>query len=241
MISEAYRKRIKKGIYWQLPLTLVEGCTAKSPACKNCWLSNEYSRFFKDKDFSSIMLRSDRLEVPLKKKSQCVFAVWSDLFHEKVPDWYIIDALKMMIENDRHAYYVLTKRPERISKLDLLFAEKSNNIYLGTTAENQEMADLRIPELLKSKMQFKMLSVEPMLGPVSIEKYAKSLKLVICGSESGAGYRETKIEWVRALRDECVAHNVMFFLKQLRVGKFLIKAPILDGRQWLQLPGLLMM
>ncbi|HEG43358.1 MAG TPA: phage Gp37/Gp68 family protein [Phycisphaerales bacterium] len=45
------------------------------------------------------------------------------------------------------------------------------NVWLGTTAENQEMANLRIPELLKCPAAKRFVSVEPMLGAVDLTKY----------------------------------------------------------------------
>ena len=46
------------------------------------------------------------------------------------------------------------------------------NVWLGTTAENQEMADLRIPELLECPAAKRFVSVEPMLGAVDLTKIA---------------------------------------------------------------------
>lgn len=41
---------------------------------------------------------------------------------------------------------------------------------------------------------------------------------VIVGCESGPHRRETKLEWVRDLRDQCAAAGVAFFVKQLEIG-----------------------
>ena len=38
MTSQA---RINRGLYWQRALTLVEGCTPKSPGCLNCWSAQQ--------------------------------------------------------------------------------------------------------------------------------------------------------------------------------------------------------
>lgn len=42
------------------------------------------------------------------------------------------------------------------------------NVWLGVTAENQEQADARIPDLLATPAAKRLVSVEPMLGPVSL-------------------------------------------------------------------------
>ena len=72
---------------------------------------------------------------------------------------------------------------------------------------------------------------------------------VICGGESGPNARPMHQEWVRSLRDQCVAAGVPFFFKQwgewapdpisgigmIRVGKKRA-GRILDGREWSEVP-----
>jgi protein gp37 len=62
------------------------------------------------------------------------------------------------------------------------------------------------------------------------------LDWVICGSESGPRRRECDIDWVRNLRDQAIASNTPFFLKQLHIGGERIRVPELDGRQWTEFP-----
>jgi protein gp37 len=38
----------------------------------------------------------------------------SDLFHKDVPDSFILEVFKTMIEADQHIYQVLTKLPSRL-------------------------------------------------------------------------------------------------------------------------------
>lgn len=59
---------------------------------------------------------------------------------------------------------------------------------------------------------------------------------VICGAESGPKARPMKEEWVRSLRDQCIAANVPFFYKQAVESGRKIPRPELDGRTWLQMP-----
>lgn len=60
---------------------------------------------------------------------------------------------------------------------------------------------------------------------------------VIVGAESGHGRRPMGIEWVRSMRDQCVAAGTAFLFKQTvdeRGNK--TELPELDGRQWAQFP-----
>lgn len=116
------------------------------------------------------------------------------------------------------------------------------NIWFGVTAENQEQADLRIPTLLQIPAAKRLVSIEPMLGPVDLtavqfpqpnggrenvlrcdvsETARKAgidklngIDWVICGGESGPGARPMHPDWVRSLRDQCAAAEVPFFFKQ---------------------------
>jgi len=192
--------------YWDKAWSLVEGCTPVSEACDNCWLASISHRFhrvgepkndigvFTDDRGSfngNVVFRPDRLNIPLKTKKPMVFAVWSDLFHEAVPDEFIFEALKVMITrlwtrtiprtDFRHTFLILTKRPERlINMLEngannngvyLSFYLAQDNIYFGVTAENQEQADKRISVLLQIPAAKRFVSIEPMLGPMNITEY----------------------------------------------------------------------
>jgi protein gp37 len=61
---------------------------------------------------------------------------------------------------------------------------------------------------------------------------------LIAGGESGPGFRPMQLDWARALRDQCVAAGVPYFLKQIggwpdkRGGE----AAVLDGRRWTEMP-----
>lgn len=60
---------------------------------------------------------------------------------------------------------------------------------------------------------------------------------VIVGGESGPGARPMDEDWVRSIRDQCVAAGVAFFYKQRIDGGTKVTLPELDGRQWVELPN----
>ena len=109
------------------------------------------------------------------------------------------------------------------------------NVWLGVSVENQAAADERIPLLLDTPAAVRFLSCEPLLDAVDLRGYlgnvvgevaeagsARTVALtvrhgigwVIAGCESGAGARRADPAWYRALRDQCAAAGVPFFLKQ---------------------------
>ncbi len=100
----------------------------------------------------------------------------------------------------------------------------------GVSVEDQKTADERIPLLLQTPSARRIVSAEPLLGPVNLcavpddkvrpqdfsARYTPcgDLDWVICGGESGPGARPMHPEWVRSLRDQCVSAGVPFFFKQ---------------------------
>jgi protein gp37 len=141
-------------------------------------------------------------------------------------------------------WLLLTKRPENIERMwfdpdSLNGFPHRKNVWLGTSVENQEFADKRIPELLKCRdlSPVLFLSCEPLTGPVNITRIAEEngfaspgvdgIDWVITGGESGPNARPADPEWFRSLRDQCEAAGVPFHFKQwgefgadqVRVGK----------------------
>lgn len=136
-------------------------------------------------------------------------------------------------------WLLLTKRPENIFSLgtdaagvifDLWLADYQN-VWLGTSVENQDYFDTRVGELVKHGLQaaVRFLSVEPMIGPVRlvptptfsaghwefVPGKKSHIDWVICGGESGPSCRPMDIQWARDMRDDCRTHGVKFFMKQL--------------------------
>jgi len=101
-----------------------------------------------------------------------------------------------------------------------------DNVWIGTTVEDQARADERIPLLLQIPAKIRFLSCEPLLGPVDISAHrpriSKTLDSqlllpdwVICGGESGPGARPFFVEWAWDIFLQCRRAGVPFFMKQL--------------------------
>ena len=102
-----------------------------------------------------------------------------------------------------------------------------SNVWLGTTCEDQAHFDRRWPILSAVPSDIHFVSYEPAIGPLVIGDARPSW--VICGGESGAGARYMEPAWARALRDECAAAGVAFFMKQM-TGKKPIPEDLLVRR-----------
>jgi protein gp37 len=165
----------------------------------------------------------------------------SDLFHADIPARFVRRVFEVMLDADRHIYQVLTKRPARaarfVSKNADLFPERRvpAHIWVGTSVENNDVV-FRVTQLRSIPCAVRFLSCEPLLGPLDVE--LTGIHWVIAGGESGGGYRTLEIDWVRDLRDTCLAHKVPFFFKQ--VGGYTPKAGgrTLDGTEWNEFPAI---
>jgi len=188
----------------------------------------------------------------------------ADVFDPNVPQewredlWDLIRSTAFIEETEIHSagleWLILTKRPENIRKMLPLEWQDYPPYYIrmGVTAENQEMADKRILILLGSWSGKNFLSYEPAIGPLdlwgakydnpnggktgAITSWPGMIQWLICGAESGPAARPMDIEWARSVRDQCVAANVPFFLKQMVVDGKLNVLPELDGKVWDQFP-----
>jgi protein gp37 len=106
------------------------------------------------------------------------------------------------------------------------------NVWLGCSAENQENADKRIPDLLDCAAAVRFVSIEPLLGSVDLHGFleeqgyesngpqgwvgtGRGLDWVIVGGESGHGARPCNIAWIRDIVKQCQEAGTACFVKQL--------------------------
>lgn len=224
----------------------VRGCTKVSAGCKHCYAETFAERFRGVKGHPyeqgfDVRLVPEALDLPLRwRKPRRIFVnSMSDLFHEEVPESFIVDVFATMMEARRHVFQVLTKRPERMR--DFLASRPSErptlpNVWLGTSVEDQAAADERIPHLLATPAAVRFLSCEPLLGPVDLDMVVTEgtgcLDWVIVGGESGRKARPCDVSWVRSLVGQCRAADVPVFVKQLGAAHRLYDAKGGDPAEW---------
>lgn len=261
------------------------GCTKISPGCTNCYaevLSHRNPKtlgIWGDKGTRAMAAESYWRE-PLKWNKEAAMsgerrrvfcASLADVFEGRPelddPRQRLFD---LIMQTQHLDWLLLTKRPDVAKEWlvdgGLLFKGNAHlwgkgwdNVWLGTSVEDQARADERIPVLLSIPARIHFLSIEPLLGELNIEKYLYlyygrgngrgkwpygKIEWVIVGGESGHGARPMKAEWVRSLRDQCKGLTPFFF-KQWgnfnsdgqEVGKKLA-GRLLDGHEWNELPNM---
>lgn len=231
------------------------GCTHKSTGCIHCYAETWSKRM--GKNLWGPTAPRERMKSIWKKLPQWnkeaaekgyrpkVFTQsMSDLFedHPMLPAWRQ-EALELMEQCTNLDFLALTKRPENIMDMVPLpwHTNWPKHIWAGTSTENQETADERVPYLLNVPAAVRFLSCEPLLGPLDLrgfqypyssnnpgltmghdwltheekEDYGeKRLHWIIAGGESGHKARPMHPAWVRELRDQCVKTGVAFHFKQ---------------------------
>jgi len=184
---------------------------------------------------NKVKLDYEAVEDPLRWKSPRTVFVnsMSDLFHEKVPFKFIQAVFTIMNRCPQHTFQVLTKRPEIAAEMSAQLTWTAN-IWMGTSVENA-LVSSRIASLRRTHARVRFLSLEPLLGPVP-KLSLQGIHWIIVGGESGPGARPMKPEWVRQIRDRCIARSVPFFFKQWGGVNKKKNGRTLDGRIWDGMP-----
>lgn len=223
----------------------VRGCTKISPGCAHCYAETFAERFRGVPDHPyeqgfDLRLVPAKLGEPFTwTKPQMVFVnSMSDLFHQDVPDEYIVQVARIMAQANWHTYQVLTKRSERLRDLlqtKLAFAANLDHIWWGVSVENRRHGLPRVDHLRTAGASMPFLSIEPLLEDLGAFDLT-GIRWVIVGGESGAGARPMKREWVDSIRAKCEESGVPFFFKQWGGVRKSINGRMIDGRTFDQMP-----
>ena len=256
------------------------GCSIKSAGCTNCYAMRQAFRLehaFRFPAYQGTTRRvngnivwsgrvnrsSDaKMTEPLRLKPASLIFVnsMSDFWHESAEDAWRAEALEVMRATPRHAYQVLTKRPENIQGIMARMGIRSlpDNLWLGTTLEDHRVAR-RAPLLAAVPARTRFLSIEPITARVG-RLNLDGIHWVITGGESGPSARPMRPQWVREVRDQCQAAGVALFHKQwggYGNNPFVVEqampesdaaaldpprngkgGALLDGRLWREFPAL---
>lgn len=249
------------GIEWtDHTLNFWWGCLKVSPGCTNCyaetfskrtgrniWGPAETTERWRTKGPWRDCLKWDRKAGKDGVRRRVFSQSMSDFFedHPQVEPWRqeAFDILEGFRNLD---VQLLTKRVENVREMVPGHWLKNwpAHIWIGTSVENQEWADKRIPELLKIPAKVRFLSCEPLIGQVDLcnisygdylldclnhtygsrdRKIAMNFGMsklgqvgwVILGGESGPSARPSRLGWYLDLVYQCEVAGVPVFMKQL--------------------------
>jgi protein gp37 len=143
----------------------------------------------------------------------------SDVFDNQVPEEWRIDLWHTIRATPSLDWLLLTKRPENIEgMLPVSWRDDFDlwqHVWLGTTCEDQAAYDKRWPILRDIPAKVRFISYEPAIGPLRLVEKLDGPDWLICGGESGAGYRPMQSNWVEDVRRDCRVFGTAFFFKQM--------------------------
>lgn len=151
---------------------------------------------------------------PLKWPASLVFTCsMSDFWHEDVPLPWQDEALDVIDRTPKLTYQMLTKRPGNVQRrLDALKRRLPPNVWMGTTIGHAQSLPLLKP-LVRIEASVRFISSEPLLTALpwlSLD----GIGWLIAGGQSGRDAVPTYPDWVRHLRDLCIASGAPFHFKQ---------------------------
>jgi protein gp37 len=208
------------------------GCKKVSPACDHCyaelwarrmghdlWGTDSPRRFFGETHWREPLIWNEEArQSGFRQRVFCasmadVFERRSDLNAQRLRLW-------KLIENTPNLdWLLLTKRPQNVRRIAPWGENWPANVWLGTSVENQTLAEKRLPFLLKSPATIRFLSCEPLLGQLDLRQWFKrdgfySIDWIIAGGESGGSSRPMHPDWIKGLLHQCNEFNVPFHFKQ---------------------------
>ncbi len=210
------------------------GCVEAGPGCAFCyartfskrlgldlWGKNAPRRFFDDKHWKQPLTWNAKA-----KKEGTRFRVFCASMADVFEDRRDLDKIRnrlwdLTLNTPSLDWQILTKRPENILKMvpSIWRDQWPMNVWPGTTAENQEWANRRIPHLLEIPAAVRFLSAEPLIDQVYLQDWMSrnggGLSWVIVGGESGPKARPMDLSWARLIVESCRAFRVPVFVKQL--------------------------
>jgi protein gp37 len=209
------------------------GCQEMSAACDNCyarvlnerwhyvdgWGPHGERRRTSDANWKKPMSWAKTASVA-GSRPRVFCASLADVFDNKAPAGAREDLWDLIRRTPELDWLLLTKRPENIKKM--LPADWSGgwgNVWLGTTAEDQEHYVRRYKHLSAIPAAVRFISYEPALNWLRID-WVPSPRVnkpdwLICGGESGSRPREMNPAWARMARDHCAQFGIAFFMKQM--------------------------
>ncbi|MCL2549155.1 MAG: phage Gp37/Gp68 family protein, partial [Symbiobacteriaceae bacterium] len=189
--------------------------------CKYCYCYGELSKRFGE----SCIRRTDDFTKPvdtiyMPRKKVTKFRIeggqfvntcfYSDFFIPEADPWRL-EAWQMMRQRPDLHFLFLTKRIERFPiSLPADWGDGYDNVTIGVSVENQEMADQRLPVFLSFPIKNRIVVPSPLLEQIDISAYLHGIRSVSASGESGREARVCDLNWIINLREQCIAAGVRF-------------------------------
>ena len=201
------------------------GCKKISEGCRHCYVYRQDERYGVEIHSSIVRKNKTSFDLPLRRKrdksyklssGHTVFTCFtSDFFIQEADEWRM-QAWSMIKLRYDLKFLIFTKRVDRIlACLPEDWGDGYENVMVSCSVENQEMADYRLPILLKLPIRQKAIIAAPLLEKIYISPYLNNnIKEVVVGGESGLNARICDYNWILDIRKQCINNNVPFIFHQ---------------------------
>ncbi len=212
---------------------LWHGCKKISPGCKNCYVYRRDESIGLDpgdvhmtKSFDLPIRKNRAGEYKILSGETVYTCFTSDFFLEEADPWRPA-AWEIIRSRPDLFFFIVTKRIHRFHVgLPSDWGDGYENVSISVTAENQAMADFRLPIFLNAPIAHRGVACEPLLECLDLKEYLRTGKIAFlaAGGESGKNARVCDYSWILSLAAQCREAGVSFSYHQ--TGAKLLK----DGR-----------
>lgn len=172
-----------------------------------------------------------RRVLEIRKGSLVMLCPASDAFLDQaIERGWVRDLFALVASRPDLIFLILTKRLSNARKV--MPEVPLPNLWIGTSVENQEAADERIPELFDIPAAGYIISAQPLIGPINLMPYLShsKLKKVVVGGELGERARDCDIEWIKDIQKQCHQSYIKCFITRYTVNGQRITFPTQNGR-----------
>lgn len=195
------------------------GCYRASTGCDNCYFYGPNAKHFGENK----IVKTDKFDWPIKKKPNGEYNIKgdkilatcfaTDFFLPEADEWRK-EIWAMIKERQDIDFLLLTKRIERFMvSLPDDWGNGYDNVNIGCTVENQEMADYRLPLFLSYPIKRRFIACSPLLEKVDLSSYIDGVDHVTACGENGRDGRLCDYEWVLNIREQCERAGKTFWFK----------------------------
>jgi len=195
------------------------GCYKVSDGCTYCYFYGPHSKRYgqntitKTEEFDKPIAMTAKGTPKIISGKIVATCFATDFFIAEADEWRS-EAWAMIKSRPDLEFLILTKRIDRFNvSLPIDWGEGYDNVNIGCTVENQEIADYRLPLFLSYPIKRRFVACSPLLGAIDLSEYMNGIEHVSVGGETSREARECDYEWVLNIREQCVNAGITFWFK----------------------------
>ena len=197
------------------------GCYKVSDGCTYCYYYGQYSKrhgqntITKTEEFykpieTVYMPRKKITKYKMEGGKTIPTCFTTDFFLPEADEWRG-EAWKIMKQRQDLNFFFITKRIDRfLVALPEDWEDGYDNVTIGCTVENQEIADYRLPLFLTYPIKHRFVECSPILSAINLSPYLHNIEGVSVSGESGREARECDYHWILELQKQCKDANIAF-------------------------------